>query len=107
MLEIISVSHSKVNYKSNVKDEIDYGRKEGLLRGYNLEVTKGNMLDYSSCVYTAGEPEYVNRAIADNLEFLSDLGWSPTGRAVFRGYYREYYCGDIGEVCVERVEVKE
>lgn len=67
------------------EDHVDHGDIPGLVRGYNIEVKKGEIVDWMSASWFFGPPE-----AEYNDEFHSyyfaDLGVVPTGRICFRGY---------------------
>lgn len=67
------------------ENHIDLGEIPGLVRGYNIEVKKGNIVDWMSASWFYGTPE-----AEYNDEFhrcyFEDLGVVPTGRICFRGY---------------------
>lgn len=72
------------------KDYEDLGKREGLLRGYNVEVTNGTKTDWLSCAWVDGTvEEHFNDEFhqwcreEDGLEY--------TGRICFRGYGFEEY----------------
>lgn len=76
-------------------DNIDYGHKEGLLRGYNVQVLKADgTLGWDSC-------EYISGTIEDELNsefkqwWYADRGVTPTGRICFRGYAVPSYDGTV------------
>ena len=91
---------------STAKDFQDFGVKDGLVRGYNIEVTTLNgITDWMSCEYIHGEPEDV---FNDDFHvwMLEDYGFTPTGRICFRGYGKEEYDWEEREEYVIPVEVK-
>lgn len=81
------------------EDHVDHGEIPGLLRGYNIEVKKGNIVDWMSASWFHGTPE-----AEYNDEFhryyFDDLGVVPTGRICFRGYGHEEYDFDEREELV-------
>ncbi len=70
---------------------IDEGERQGLVRGYNVEVKK-----YDGEVFWMSAV-YIRTTIEKYLEdeftqfYYSDLGVTPTGRICFRGYGTEEY----------------
>lgn len=76
------------------KDFIDEGKKDGLVRGYNIEVyrAKDDATFWMSCVYIYSDIEhYVNSNENYYGYYLDDMGVVPTGRICFRGYGVEEY----------------
>lgn len=74
----------------------DKGIREGLVRGYNVEVRKADgTTAWMSCVYIRGT---IDGYLKDEFTkfWYSDLDVTPTGRICFRGYGIEEYD------CVER-----
>ncbi len=88
----------------NAKVYIDKGYKSGLVRGYNVEVTKNGVTDWMSCEYIHGEPE---EELFDEFHqfWYRDCGVIPTGRISFRGYAREEYDLEERDFFVIPVEV--
>lgn len=95
------------------KDYTDLGERQGLVRGYNVEVRKGDKVDWLSCSWIYGDPnDYFNDDFhtwcreEDGLEY--------TGRICFRGYgiemwdseERDYYIvmedSEEGKALLER-----
>jgi len=87
----------------------DYGYVPGFLRGYNFEFRhkETGKLDYSSCRFfyesVIRELENSDMAKFEGTPFyLESLnGYEPTGRAIFRGYYTEYWYEEERDWCVE------
>lgn len=72
------------------EDHIDHGDIPGLVRGYNIEVKKGALVDWMSASWFQGTPE---AEYNDDFHrcYFADLGVVPTGRICFRGYgFLEY-----------------
>lgn len=75
---------------STAKDYTDLGEIDGLVRGYNVEVQKGEEVGWLSCAWIYGDP---------NVYFNDDFhtwcreedGLEYTGRICFRGYGLEKY----------------
>ena len=67
----------------------------GYACGYNFEVTKNGVTDFASCTFEYGTPDEVMAPGSFYPYFLFDMGCEPTGRVIFRGYYKEKY--DINE----------
>ena len=67
------------------QNHVDYGEIPGLVRGYNIEVRKGNIVDWMSASWFCGTPE---AEYNDDFHrcYFEDLGVVPTGRICFRGY---------------------
>ena len=88
------------------KNHIDKGYIQGLVRGYNIEVTKTktNETFWMSCEYIHGEP---NEELFDEFHrhYYLDLGVEPTGRICFRGYGREQYDWEERDTYIIGVEV--
>jgi hypothetical protein len=61
----------------------------GYACGYNFEVTKDGRTDFASCTFEYDTPDDVLDGFYG--EFLYDVRCTPTGRVIFRGYYREEY----------------
>lgn len=78
------------------ENHVDHGEIPGLVRGYNIEVKKGDRVDWMSASWFHGTPE-----AEYNDEFhqyyFADLGVVPTGRICFRGYGHEEYDFDERE----------
>ena len=86
-------------------DYVDFGPREGLVRGYNIEVrTQGGKVEWLSCSYIHEDPfDYFNSEC--NLWYYNEHGWKPTGRICFRGYGREEYDPEERDTFVIPVEV--
>lgn len=67
------------------EDHADHGEIAGLVRGYNIEVKKGDIVDWMSASWFYGAPE---AEYNDDFHrcYFEDLGVVPTGRICFRGY---------------------
>lgn len=89
---------------ATAQDHTDLGERPGIVRGYNVEVRKGDKTDWMSCSWIHGDPnDYFNDDFhtwcreEDGLEY--------TGRICFRGYgleiwdpeERDYYIEDCDE----------
>lgn len=75
----------------NATNFTDRGLKQGLVRGYNVEVRKlDGTVGWDSCCYIHSEPE---EYFLDGYYkyFLEDRGATLTGRICFRGYGIEEY----------------
>ena len=68
------------------KDHFDYGPKEGLLRGYNVQVVNADGTT------SWDGAEFISHSIVEELNsefkqwYYADRGVTPTGRICFRGY---------------------
>lgn len=67
------------------------GLVPGYACGYNFEVTKDGKTDFASCTFEYDTPDGIMNGGGYYGEFLFDMGCEPTGRVIFRGYYREEY----------------
>ena len=67
------------------------GLVPGYACGYNFEVTKDGKTDFASCTFEYDTPDGVMNSGGYYGDFLFDMGCEPTGRVIFRGYYREEY----------------
>ena len=67
------------------------GLVPGYACGYNFEVTKDGKTDFASCTFEYDNPDGVMNGGGYYGDFLFDMGCEPTGRVIFRGYYREEY----------------
>lgn len=67
------------------------GLVPGYACGYNFEVTKDGKTDFASCTFKYDTPDEVMAPGSFYPDFLFDMGCEPTGRVIFRGYYREEY----------------
>ena len=67
------------------------GLVPGYACGYNCEVTKNGKTDFASCTFQYDIPDEVMAPGSFYPAFLFDMGCEPTGRVIFRGYYREEY----------------
>ena len=83
--EAIKDGHYKWNKTNN--DIPYYGHINGYVEGFCVEVKRQN-----------GDVGYMSmNAVSGDIEsewyedYMTDMGLEPTGRAVFRGYYTEYY----------------
>ena len=79
----------------------DKGFRQGLLRGYNVEIKKkdGTTDWMSGCYIEEETPE--EYFLGEFYSFyLDDLGFELTGRICFRGYAREQYDPDERETFV-------
>ena len=72
------------------KDFEDKGYIPGLVRGYNLEVKKGDKVDWMAAEWINGNPEEEFDDEFHNY-FRQDMGLELTGRICFRGYATEHY----------------
>jgi hypothetical protein len=99
---------------ATAKDYTDLGERAGFVRGYNVEVRKGDETGWLSCSWINGDPnDYFNDAFhawcreEDGLEY--------TGRICFRGYgiekwdpeERDYYIvmeDEVGQTLLEEAE---
>ena len=80
------------------RDVEDKGPAPGILRGYNVEVTRyDDVTDWMSAQWISGEPEVTLNA-QYNLWSRQYLGLVPTGRVIFRGYAIEGY-DPVDEEC--------
>ncbi len=90
----------------NAKNFEDKGYRAGLVRGYNVEVTKTktNETFWMSCEYIHGEPD---EELFDDFHryYYADLDVEPTGRICFRGYGVEQYDWEERETYIIDVEV--
>lgn len=84
------------------KDHQDVGEIHGLMRGYNIEVKKGNIVDWMSAEWIYGDPETV---FNDDYHTWSRNEWDlkPTGRVCFRGYGTEEYSLEERDTFVNEV----
>lgn len=83
----------------------DLGACPGYLRGYNLEMRKGDLVDYASMFCTYLDCDYSNPEVCSTVDLCAGNGWTPTGRAVFRGYFRESYSIEDRDFYVEPVDL--
>ena len=86
-------------------DYVDFGPREGLVRGYNIEVkTQNGKLDWLSCTYIHEDPD---RYFNDDFHqwMYKEHQWTPTGRICFRGYGREEYDPEERDTFVIPMEV--
>ena len=67
------------------------GLVPGYACGYNFEVTKDGKTDFASCTFQYDTPDEVMAPGSFYPDCLFDMGCEPTGRVIFRGYYREEY----------------
>lgn len=68
-----------------------HGIIPGYACGYNFEVvTRDGRVDFMSCVFEHGTPSEVANGEFEQW-YMEDLGFTYTGRVVFRGYYEEHY----------------
>ena len=67
------------------EDHVDHGEIPGLVRGYNIEVKKGDELHWMSASWFYGTPEAEYNDDFHRSWFF-DLGVVPTSRICFRGY---------------------
>ena len=67
------------------ENHVDHGEIPGLVRGYNIEVKKGEELHWMSASWFYGTPEAEYNDEFHHYYF-DDLGVVPTGRICFRGY---------------------
>lgn len=67
------------------EDHVDHGEIPGLVRGYNIEVKKGEELHWMGASWFYGTPEAEYNDDFHRAWFL-DLDVVPTGRICFRGY---------------------
>ena len=84
----------------NATNFVDKGAKEGLVRGYNVEVRKfDGTVGWDSCCYIQSEPEeyFLNGYYRYSLE---DRGATLTGRICFRGYGIEEYSWEYHDTFV-------
>ncbi len=82
----------------------DKGPINGLVRGYNVEVTKNGKIDWMSCVWIRTSVEdYVNDEYTGY--WYQDCGVTPTGRVSFRGYGVEKYDASERDTFIEPVQV--
>lgn len=89
---------------ASAKDEVDLGYKQGIVRGYNIEVrdNRTGATSWWSCEYTpATTPE---QCFGDEFHtwMYQDHNVTPTGRICFRGYGIVHY--DYDGEWVERLE---
>lgn len=89
----------------NAKDFIDKGRRQGLVRGYNIEVVRNSTKEtfWMSCEYISVEPEVEFNDDFHNY-YYKEYGLTPTGRISFRGYGIKRWNQEIGEY-IEHTEV--
>ena len=87
-------------------NHIDKGEKQGLVRGYCIEVKRANGdLYWESCCWFDGTPEqYYNSDYY--LWHFEDTCGEPTGRICFRGYGEEYYDPDERDYFIKPVDDK-
>lgn len=93
------------------EDHIDHGYVPGLMRGYNLEVKKGDVVDWLSAEWIGGEP---NEEFNDGFHswYHIEHGFVPTGRVSFRGYgverydakERDFYIEDVTDDCALQIK---
>ena len=96
---ILKNSESSTGY--DIPDEVFEGLRDGLLCGWSLEVIKDDgQTGWADVRYVYGMPE---DAAKDAQWYWDFLGLRPTGKAVFRGYYDEYYDPEERDWYVERV----
>lgn len=67
------------------ENHIDRGEIQGLVRGYNIEIKCGNVVDWLAASWFYGTPE---TEYNDDFHtaYFSDMSFEPTGRICFRGY---------------------
>ena len=104
--EIIKNSESQTGY--DIEDARYVGCIEGVYCGYQFEVIKNGKVGYFSVMYSQGTPE---DCIFDNAsseeEFFGDFGCVPTGKVVFRGYYRISWSHDYDDYDFEPSYVRD
>lgn len=82
------------------KDFVDLGKRDGLMRGYNVEIQKlDGTTGWCSCEYIYGSPEFEFDDDFHRYHF-EEMGATLTGRICFRGYAREEWSYEIGEYVV-------
>lgn len=98
---------------ATAQDYTDLGERDGLVRGHNVEVRKGDKVDWLSCSWIYGDP---NDHFNDEFHTWcrEEDGLEYTGRICFRGYgiemwdseERDYYIvmadSEEGKVLLER-----
>ena len=73
----------------DTKDWVDYGVLGETYRGYNLEFKdRDNIISYAPIIYVLGELTAENDSVSHIMNMYSDLGKEPTGRCIFRGYFK-------------------
>ena len=96
----------------DVKDWVDYGPMGEILRGYNLEfIDSNNNIIYAPVIYVEGDMNDENASVGKVLELYEKLGYSSTGRCIFRGYFRVVLDSNMNErfelLTMEEVEILE
>lgn len=92
----------------NAKDYTDFGPIAGLLRGYNLEVTKIDGTTHwmtANWTYASNPEEFFNSKC--NRRFREDMDLVPTGRVSFRGYSQEYWDYEDNDMYINRLSDEE
>lgn len=86
------------------KTFIDKGYRSGLVRGYNIEVTRNGETFWLSSEYIHGDPDV---ELFDEFHqfYYNDINCKPTGRICFRGYGVERYDYEERDTYIEPVEV--
>lgn len=87
------------------QDNVDLGEVEGVMRGYNIEVTRDGNSVWMSAEWIYGDPEVV---FNDEYHRWSrnEYGFTPTGRICFRGYGIEEYSHEERDTFVKHCNVE-